>query len=141
LELNKSKYEEFTMGQDFIMLDMQTNVLFQNTTEKNKDLSYLFGLRKFLVDIGYVNKIQVNYSISNFEYVYEINHQFWETAYEKALQNKFQIAVSRGEVKYNTTLSKEDYDKSSIYERAVISNIEGDVFSQGIVIIKQFSLL
>ncbi|CAL6056897.1 Conserved_hypothetical protein [Hexamita inflata] len=101
---------------------------------------YQNGVKLILSSYKYIQSIRINQSVNQFNDIYEINHNFWDDAFNKAY-NEFVVIVSQGKNVFENYLNLANYNESEMHERTVIFDAKSIYFSSGKVIVKQFGAI
>ncbi|CAL6059775.1 Conserved_hypothetical protein [Hexamita inflata] len=102
---------------------------------------YAFDIKQLLINYGYLTETLSNATIQTIYRSCSKNHQFWDTAFQRSLNNEFVIQVEQNLTRFSALLTQLDYNSSAIYERSVIFNASSPLFLKGFITVKEFSIL
>ncbi|CAL6115282.1 Conserved_hypothetical protein [Hexamita inflata] len=115
-----------------------------STVYHQKDINtdqFAFGVKQILIQYGYLVETFSNSTVQSVHRSCTRNHKFWETAYQRSVNNEFTIVVSNNISKQFDFLTETDFNKSAVYERSIIFKAESQFFMGGYITIKEFSVL
>ncbi|CAL6006652.1 Conserved_hypothetical protein [Hexamita inflata] len=122
----------------YLVMDATGSVLYSGKNQET--LKYAFAIKQLLLQFGYLIE-SIKYSTTQSVYRNCLkNNEFWDTAYQRSLNNEFIILVNSA-AKSNLLLQQLDYQKSAIYERTVVFNATSQFFVSGFIMVKEFSVL
>ncbi|CAL6114396.1 Conserved_hypothetical protein [Hexamita inflata] len=102
---------------------------------------YLEGVRHVLSNFKYLQRTRINYTINDYNIIYEINTSFWHDALNRAENNEFIIAVTQGKSVFENYLNQANYDESQMHERTIIFDAKSLYFVSGKLIVKQYGAI
>ncbi|CAL5970383.1 Conserved_hypothetical protein [Hexamita inflata] len=123
----------------FLIMDATGSTVYHQK-DTNTD-QFAFGVKQILINYGYLVETLSNSTVQSVHRSCTRNHQFWDTAYQRSVNNEFTVVASNNISKSFDFLKETDYNKSSIYERSVIFRAESQFFLSGFITIKEFSIL
>ncbi|CAL6027143.1 Conserved_hypothetical protein [Hexamita inflata] len=102
---------------------------------------YIEGIRQLLVDYKYLQQIRINNTINDYQYVYELNNNFWDDALVRADNNDFTLIIQSEKITFLNYLNIVDYTESEMHTRTIIFNASSPYFYCGKIFVKQFGAL
>ncbi|CAL6000130.1 Conserved_hypothetical protein [Hexamita inflata] len=102
---------------------------------------YIEGIRQLLVDYKYLQQIRINNTINDYQYVYELNNNFWDDALVRADNNDFTLIIQSEKNTFLNYLNIVDYTESEMHTRTIIFNASSPYFYCGKIFVKQFGAL
>ncbi|CAL6020573.1 Conserved_hypothetical protein [Hexamita inflata] len=122
--------------QKYLIMDVTGSVLYSQLGSE-----YAFGIKQLLIYYGYLTETLSNATIQTMYRSCSKNHKFWDTAFQRSLNNEFVIQVQQNLTRLSVLLTEVDYNSSAIYERSVIFNASSPLFLKGFITVKEFSVL
>ncbi|CAL6092865.1 Conserved_hypothetical protein [Hexamita inflata] len=129
--------KNLNIEQPYLVMDATGSVLyFQKSSEE-----YAFGIKRLLIQFGYLTESLSNSTIQTPHVSCTRNHKFWDTAFQRSMNNEFIVAVNQDVSRTNPVMTETDYNASAVFERSVTFNATSSLFSNGFITIKEFSVL
>ncbi|CAL6022001.1 Conserved_hypothetical protein [Hexamita inflata] len=132
-------FENISEKTSFLIMDATGSTVYHQK-DTNTD-QFAFGVKQLLIKYGYLVETFSNSTVQSVHRSCTRNHEFWETAYQRSLDDEFTVVVSNNISKPFNFLKQADYNKSAVYERSVIFKAESQFFLGGYITIKEFSIL
>ncbi|CAL6001296.1 Conserved_hypothetical protein [Hexamita inflata] len=130
--------KDFDLGiqEDYTLLDENARFI-----HGINDSKHIEGVRKILLDFGYLKRVRINITVNDYNDVYETDLSFWDNALERANNDEFTLVVSKDKTVFNNYLSAADFDSSELHQRTVIFNAASRYFFQGQIVVTQFGAM
>ncbi|CAL5973563.1 Conserved_hypothetical protein [Hexamita inflata] len=114
---------------EILVMDATGSVLY---SEENSD-QYVFGIKQLLIQYNYLIETQTNTTVQSMHISCTKNHDFWDTAFQRSINNDFIVAVNMNKSRFNDILTEKDYNDSAVYERSVVFNAISEFFQGGYI--------
>ncbi|CAL6001653.1 Conserved_hypothetical protein [Hexamita inflata] len=148
LTIQLKKYYFFALFLNQIQYDLpgsstsQYNFIIDNTCSiVYSDGQYEFQIKQLLINFGYITESLINLTGQNVQQICTKNNKFWDTAYQRSLNNEFTLIIKNNITRFSRLLIDEDYNNSAVYDRTIIINATSEYFKSGQIYIKEFSIL
>ncbi|CAL6059767.1 Conserved_hypothetical protein [Hexamita inflata] len=95
-------FDKYFENYNYVVMDATGSLVYsQKTTQQ-----YAFGIKQMLIDYGYLSETFSNSTVQSVQKTFTRNHDFWESAQQRSLNNEFTIVVSQNFTKINSFLQK-----------------------------------
>ncbi|CAL6001647.1 Conserved_hypothetical protein [Hexamita inflata] len=123
------------LSASYYIIDNTCNTVY--TDEESQE----FQIQQILINYGYITESLINLTGQNVQQICTKNNKFWDTAYQRSLNNEFTLIINKNITRFSRLLSDEDYNNSAIFERTIIINATSEYYLSGQIYIKEFSIL
>ncbi|CAL6101267.1 Conserved_hypothetical protein [Hexamita inflata] len=130
--------KDFDLGiqEDYTLLDENARFI-----HGINDSKHIEGVRKILLDFGYLKRVRINITVNDYNDIYETDISFWDNTLERANNDEFTLVISKDKTVFNNYLSSADFDSSELHQRTVIFNAASRYFFQGQIVVTQFGAM
>ncbi|CAL6052105.1 Conserved_hypothetical protein [Hexamita inflata] len=137
LELNsKNIFQQLQFfGTQFYIMDGSGSILNGYDNEIQQQIKQILIKHKYLV------QKQMNSTIQQVHITCTKNNEFWDSAYQRSVDNEFTLIVNQNISRLTGILTEDDYNQSAVYQRTIIFDAKSDLFYGGQIILMEFSVL